>query len=323
VVACVALVSLFTVFIHVKFLGLSFYEGQEMERMTSVVEGRSGTPWQYRPVMARVVLAVVDAFRAAGIPRPVGSAFVAVRLAQNLLVFLLAIAYYRKLGLSTFAALIGISLVAWGMTHSHYDNGMSFDTYTDNILFLIAGLLILNGKLVWLIPLMLVAPFNRETSGCIPLMLLGSQLTWRPKPHASRKAWAVFAVTALWYAAVIIGLRVHYGLQPYIVPTCGKSPIMPLLIYNVSWHRTWVHLFGTLGIMPLLAVLSYRAFPHALKAFLWAIVPLWMVVHFTCAQAAETRLFLVPQIMVFVPGALLGLRYWQEKARTGPAPSGR
>ena len=307
-------------FIHVKFLGLSFYEPQEMGRMTAVVEGRSGTPWQYRLVMAHFVLATVRAFETAGVPRPVGSAFVVVRLIQNFLVFFLAVVYYRKLGLSTFAALIGVSLVAWGMTHSHYDNGMSFDTYTDNIIYLIAGLLILSGHFVGLIPLMLLAPFNRETSGCIPFMLLGSQLTWKPRLSAPRKAWWVFAITAVWYVAVIAGLRVHFGLRPYIVPTCGKSPILPLLIYNLSWHRTWVHLFGTLGLMPLLAVLSYRAFPRALRAFFWAIVPLWLAVHFPCAQAAETRLFLVPQIMVFVPGALLGLTYWHERSRPVDAP---
>lgn len=307
--------SLFTVFIHVKLLGLSFYEDQEMGRMTSMVQGTSGTPWQYRQVMAHVVLWLVGVSQKVGVPRPVGTTFVAVRLLQNFLVFALAVLYYRKLGLSTYTALIGISLAAWGMVHSHYDNGMSFDTYTDIIFFLIAALLILRGSYAWLIPLMPIAALNRETSGCIPLMLLASQLELRPRPRVSRSVIGYFLVTMGIYAVVIVGLRLHYGLRPYIVPTCGKSPFWPLLIFNLTWYRTWVFMFATLGLLPLMAAISYRAFPRPLKAFLWAIVPLWIVIMFPFAQVAETRLFLVPQILVFVPGALFGISYWAQKER--------
>ena len=53
--------------------------------------------------------------------------------------------------------------------------------------------------------------------------------------------------------------------------------------------------------------------PRELKGFFWAMVPAWIVVHFPLSQVAETRLFLVPQFMVFVPGALFGLRYWRKR----------
>lgn len=38
----------------------------------------------------------------------------------------------------------------------------------------------------------------------------------------------------------------------------------------------------------------------------WVVVPIWFTIHALGAVMAEIRLFLVPQAMVFIPGALLG-----------------
>ena len=44
-----------------------------------------------------------------------------------------------------------------------------------------------------------------------------------------------------------------------------------------------------------------------LRVGLWTIVPLWLVVHSLAAVLAEARLLLVPQALVFIPGALFAL----------------
>ena len=81
----------------------------------------------------------------------------------------------------------------------------------------------------------------------------------------------------------------------------------------------------TLNVLPLLSALSYRAWPLALKAILWSVVPAWLVVHFLGAMAAETRLFLVPCTMVFIPGALFwyreSLRRRSERASPVASPA--
>lgn len=72
-------------------------------------------------------------------------------------------------------------------------------------------------------------------------------------------------------------------------------------------YITWVQLFGTLGVLPILAVWSARRWPRPLQAFFWAIVPVWIVVHPFVSVLAEARLFLVPLTMIFIPGALFGI----------------
>jgi hypothetical protein len=70
---------------------------------------------------------------------------------------------------------------------------------------------------------------------------------------------------------------------------------------------TWEQLLATLGIVPILAVLTYGRWPKALRIFFWVIVPIWVGVHFVAALVAETRLMLVPQALVFTRGALFGI----------------
>ena len=155
-------------------------------------------------------------------------------------------------------------------------------------------------------------------------MLLFSQMTLRPTFKLPPRGilWIVVGCLALWLA-IVGGLRVVYGMRPYIVPTAGVEPILPLLTFNLTWWRTWVFLFATLGLLPLMALISWKAWPPPLRRFFWAVVPVWFPVHFALAHAPETRLFLVPQVLIFVPGALLGLRYYGTRSPADPSPAPR
>lgn len=309
----IAALSIYFVHYQITFMGLDWYETVQWGRTLKVIHGDSGTPWQYRLFTEGLVYGLVRAFEGFGIPRPIGMAFVAVRLIQCVATFSLAIAFYRRLGLTLIEALLGLSLLVWGMGHGLYDTDMTFNTYTDMCFFLIAGLIILKDKPLWLIPLMCVAPLNRETSGCIPVMLLFSAVTLHPRfTLPPRRILLIVGMCLALWVAIVGGLRLVYGFRPYIVPTAGKEPILPLLIFNLTWWRTWVFLFATLGLMPLMALASWRAWPEPLRRFFWAVVPVWFPAHFALAHAPETRLFLVPQVLIFIPGALLGLRYFRS-----------
>lgn len=313
VLLCALCLSLATVAYQMMFMGLSWYETVQWERTLRVMHGESGTPWQYRLFTESTVYALVQLFTALDLHRPVGAAFVLVRLVQNCGAFVMAVVFYRHLGLSVRTGLLGVSLLAFGMGHALYDGDLTFNTYTDLSLFLIAGTLIVRRRFGWLIPLMLLAPFNRETSGCICFMLLFSQIEWRSRLHVDRRVLVIFAICLLEWAAIVGGLRLVFGVRPYIVPTAGVSPILPLLTFNLTWWRTWVFLFATLGLMPMMALASWKAWPRDLQRFFWAVVPVWFPLHFALAHAPETRLFLVPQILIFIPGALLGIRYWAAR----------
>lgn len=320
----IALLSVYFVHYQITFMGLDWYETVQWERTLRVIHGESGTPWQYRLFTEGLVYGLVRLLEYTGVERPIGMAFILFRLVQSVVTFTLALLYYRKLGLSFFEGLLGIALLTWGMCHGLYDTDMTFNTYTDMSIFLAAGLLILHHRPVWLIPLMCIAPLNRETSGCIPMMLLFSAFVFQPRwQWPSRKTLLIVAATLLLWVAIVGGLRLIYGMRPYIVPTAGKKPILPLLMFNLTWWRTWVFLFATLGLVPLMALLSWNAWPTTLRRFFWAVVPVWFPAHFALAHAPETRLFLVPQVLIFIPGALLGLRYYGTRSAADPPPAPR
>lgn len=322
---CAAILSAYTVHFQIQFMahqgGLAWYEKVQWERTCQVMHNEQGTPWQYRLFTDSIVYATVRLFEAAGVPRPIGAAFVLIRLAQNMLLFCLAVAYYRRLGATGVEALLGISLLSAGMCHGLYDTDMTFNTYTDISLFLIAALLILSRKFRWLVPLMVISSLNRETSGCIPFMLLLSQIEWRNGPRVPRRILVLFGVCLAIWVCIAGGMRLPFifGMKPYIVPTAGKKPILPLLWFNLTWWRTWVFLFAVLGLMPLLALASWRGWPITLRRFFWAIVPVWFPAHFCLAHAPETRLFFVPQALVFIPGALLGISCWLQTSPLVPS----
>ncbi len=322
IVVCALILSFYTVYYQMQFMGLEWYETVQWDRTQKVIQGESGTPWQYRLFTEGIVYSMVRFFELLGIHRPVGVAFILVRFLQNTLAFSLAVWFYRKLGLNLIQGLWGIALLAYGMCHGLYDGDLTFNTYTDISIFLTAGLLILYNKPLLLIPLMLIAPFNRETSGCIPFMLLFAY--WPGMKTAQIYSWKkIILVTAIclgFWIMIVSGLRLVYGVRPYIVPTAGKSPIIPLLTFNLTWWRTWVFLFATLGLMPFLAMASWRAWPIPLQRFFWAVVPVWFPIHFSLAHAPETRLFLVPQVLIFIPGALFGLTFWAARSRVSPGP---
>ena len=82
---------------------------------------------------------------------------------------------------------------------------------------------------------------------------------------------------------------------------------LEFLRYNLGHYQSWLNLFGTMGILPIMALVSSPRWPRDLKAVFWLVVPIWFLIHFTASMVDESRLFLVPQALVFVPGALLGL----------------
>ena len=303
---CAILFSLFTVFYQVTQLGLGYLETTQVNRHLRVLQGHAGNAYQYRILSEYLVEGLILALTNLGFPQPITSAFILFRIFQNTLIFLLAAFYYQKLGLNTYVILIGLSLLAWGMTHGLYDSDLQFNTYSDVIFYLAAGLIILLGQCAWLIPITGLAALNRETSGLIPLMLIAYTL-WTNSRNKPRKiALMIAAVSCGLYGIIFFSLRHAYGEQPLIVHN-GVQLGREFFVYNISQYETWVQLFGTMGILPLMAIFSFRQWPDGLRAFFWAIVPIWFLVHPFVSIMAETRLFLVPFALIFVPGALFGI----------------
>jgi hypothetical protein len=307
VLGCALLLSLFTVFIQVKVAWPDYFvRGEQLRLHRAVLAGKAGNPWQYRVLPELCVEAAIRFIAKTGLPRPTTIAFIAVRLLQNVLLFVLAFAYYRRLGLDFKLALVALSLLAYSMTHSLYDSDLQFNTYGDVTFYLAAGLIVLSRRYLWIVPLTCLAALNRETSGLMPFLVLAEALALRPRALPQTRLLLVAGTALAAYAIIFVVLRHIYGPQE-LITAYGNRPGLPTLRYNLFRPQTWIQLFGTLGVFPILAVASIRQWSAALRGLFWVMVPIWCLVHPFTSIMAESRLFLVPMALVFLPGALLGV----------------
>ena len=297
--------GLFSTEQFVRARGIDYLEhAQQITNYEAILAGHAGNPWQYRVFSAFVMNVVLTLASHVNVPHHVAYSLIALRVILDTLILLLSVVYYRKLRLSLPHALIGMAVLAWGMSYSYYNSDLSFNTFFDVFFYLLAGIFILREGFIWIVPITLLAAFNRETSGFIPFMLLFYAIFVLPKDSPRRRdAYLIFAAAAAVYALVFVGLRLAYGPQELLV-SHGHYPGLPLLTFNLSQKLTWEQLMATLSIIPILALLGYPKWPASLRVFFWVVVPLWFGIHAAAAVMAETRLFLVPQALVLIPGAL-------------------
>lgn len=318
VLFCLGILALaiFTTIEHVNILGLDYLDkGAQVQRHRAVLEGNAGDPWQYRVLSAYLVEGTLQLCRSLGI-RAYSVGFIWFRVLEDAAIFLLAFMYYRRLGLSAPQAMIGISLLAWGMSYATFDSDLQFNTYLDVVFYLLAGVFVLSGKLYAVIPLTLLAALNRETCGLIPFLFLFSFYRKGDRAVQTKVLVACGLAMAL-YVAVFIGVRLYFGAQTVFVPY-DQHIGWELFDFNVGRPLTWYRLLATLGFLPVLTALGYRYIPPQLKLFIWVILPVWFAVHLFAAVMAETRLFLVPLALVFVPGALFFCRGKETPGHVNP-----
>ena len=300
------LLSIATTYAQVDDVTFRFIRIQQEKVHQEMLRGVAGNPWQYRILADWMIDPLMNLFVTRDILNPKPSAFIFFRFLQCLLIFIGAGVYYRKLGLSLVANLLGLSMLAWGMSHCLYNSDLSYNVFFDIAFYLIAAVLIMDGRFVWIPLLLIPAALNRETSLLIPFMLL-SFVYFGDKSAKSMRSVVIFsAVSLIVFLLIFVGLRNYYGEQPFLTAD-GYYPGIGLLVLNLSRIVTWEQLLITLGIIPFLAIFCYRNWHRTLQIFFWVVVPVWLVVHFFAALVAETRLLLVPQALIFIPGALFGI----------------
>jgi hypothetical protein len=299
---------LLTVIVQAREMGFERLQegGFQVQNHEEVLQGKRGNPFQYRILSEWIVEGFIQAFKAWGIPSPSAVGFLAFRILQNILIFTLAAYYYRKLGLNQFAAILGISLLAWSFTQALYGADLQFNTYGDILFYLAAGLAIAHRRVNWVIPITFLAAFNRETSLLIPFLLVAAYIEMKPTISLPRNIFTVVGVSLALFAVVFIGLRIAFGPQELIVPY-GYHIGMELFTYNLTLPATYIEVFGVLGLLPIMAIVARKQWPDLLVRFFWALVPIWFVVHLFASILAESRLLLVPQALIFIPGALFGV----------------
>ena len=306
------LLSLITGFSQIKTEGLGWQEDHYMPQLDAVVAGEATAPAQYRLLTDYAVVAVCRVAEAMGVPRPIGLTFVALRLLQNGLLFGLSWCFYRKMGLHSYAIVIGLSALAWGMTQSNYGSDLAFNAYTDILFYLCGALVLLYRRYPLLVPLSALVALNRETGGLLPVLALVCALPAFGVVGKRRDLLHAGLVSLVLFGAIQLALHIYFGARDWAVHPSGATPGLSMLAYNLGNDGAWGHVAGTLGIVPVLALISHRRWHPLLRPLFWAVVPVWLVNHLLCAPLDVSRVLLLPMVLVFVPGMLCGLQPQEE-----------
>jgi hypothetical protein len=296
--------------LQLEMLGAEFYkpvqeaiETVQLPRHMAVLNGNAPNPWQYRVFSEWILEAFIYiSSRFLKLDNAVYISLLGLRVFQNFILLTLAYMYFVKLGITKTVCAYGVFLLAGGMMHVFYQSDLSFNTYFDVMFFLLASILILSEKYVWLLVLMVFAALNRETSVMIPVFLIA--WSWLGQSRDRAKALISGLIGLLIWGLVFAALRLYYPNAPMFKLGDELLPGWELFRYNLSVPKMPILLFQTLGFLPLVGVIVYRRWHLFLRICFLLLVPAWILVHAFSSVWAETRLFLVLLAVVFVPAVL-------------------
>lgn len=308
--ACYIITSVYVVFKHSTDLNaISLYE--TTARHQRMLDGNSEffNPWQYRVLGTYSAEYFYQTLHVVSDKITRIHAFLLFRIGQNILIFIALHFYLLALGIrNPWMIVFGSILTGFCMATSTFNSDLSFNTYFDILFYLIAAWLILTKKLVWIVPLTFFAALNRETSLLIPFMMLAPFIPGKLR-NIPKTNLILSAIALIVFVMVFVSVRMYYGYQP-AVGIHGFNSFTDYLKFNFSFLRLYPELIGTLTFIPFIVLLFFKRLPLILKQWFWLICPVWVVVHFMHSTVVETRLFLVPQVLILIPAFLWLVEHW-------------
>lgn len=284
---------------------------EQLVRHQRMLDGNSEffNPWQYRIFSTYFSEAFAGAVQFVMPSIGKALAFLGLRFIQNIAIFLLAGIYFRKLGIKNpWLRLSGNLILGFCMAHSVFASDLSINTYFDIMFYLVAGILIMKGKYFWVVPLMLVAAMNRETSALIPLMMIIPAINLKNRLIDKNRFWAGVA-SGVVFVIVFFSIRAYYGHRE-AMGINDMNSVREFLVFNLTFKRMYLQMIGTLAFLPIVVILFLNKLSPILRTWFWIVVPVWFVIHLCYAAAVESRLFLVPQALIFVPAFLQIINHW-------------
>ncbi|MEZ4883518.1 MAG: hypothetical protein R3E32_02185 [Chitinophagales bacterium] len=312
---CIVLLSGYALASHYFEMGYTnIIDTMQYDRHQRLLAGESPffNPWQYRVLApyAIEVLAQIGLTLGLSTAKTYFAVFMGFRFLEHLVIFGLAYLFYRKFTANSYLILFAFIPLSYAMSRAVFDSDLSFSTYLDVIFFLLAAVCLWYERpLWWFVPLCILAAFNRETAVLIPIFLMVDSVNWnglQSRVH-SLPQLKVGALCLVLFVAIIVSLRMHYGYPQRVAPD-----ISYILWLNCYLGHTHFWTFGMFNILPLLTFMVFRYLPTRLKLLFWVIVPIWFVIHYSMTACHESRLFLVPTVLVFMPAALVLIDKNQE-----------
>lgn len=239
--------------------------------------------------------------------------FLFFRFCLNFLVFTLAFCLWRYFVSNHWLIFLGQIFLSLAMGNAVIASDLTFNTYLDNVFYLLAACMIVyKSNRLWFIPLTIAAAFNRETAMLIPGLYFISHVDF--KAFSLRKlnikdigfpslnVWLLTVLLYVLFITIFISVRLYYG---YVAPQIWKVPsgfaMVKLNLASSVAAKGYFEMIGVFGVIPFILLYTFKRFPAIMKTWFLALVPVWFAVHIYSVVIYQTRLFLVPVILVFLP----------------------
>jgi len=239
--------------------------------------------------------------------------FIFLRFVEHLFIFFLAWKLWAAFVKNKWLIFLGINFLALALGNAVTAADLSFNTYMDIILYLLtANIIVYNRDARWLIPITILAAFNRETGILIPALYFISKtgftdfsfkkFNFKDIIFPKKETWYFVIILYIIFISIFIGLRWYYGYQPQQTWKARAGlPMLKLNLLSAAGVKAYMELIGTFGVIPLIILYKFKSFPHLLKKWFIFLVPVWFAVHYVTVVAYQTRLFLVPMVIIILP----------------------
>lgn len=288
-----------------RYYGRNYVRITDYNRHNSRILGQAEAPSRYRllsPWIQEVFLRVS--------PIQSGNSYeinsFIFRLFQNTAFLLVAWAYFRSFEFGVATSLLGLGILMYGMNNAFWQADLSCHTYTQLILLLLAGLTI-NCKRssfeILILPLTILGALNREEAVFFPIMLLIARASpnwpWFPQ----KRTLVIGVVSLIAFVATYAAVHHFVGNAPYSLGRYGFPPGFENFFCNIRNSRTWLGLAQMYSFLPFV-LLFWEYWPAMLRRYLIAVGIPWLCAQFIFGATDETRLFLGPLALIFIPAAL-------------------
>jgi hypothetical protein len=239
--------------------------------------------------------------------------FILFRFFEHLLIFYLAWRLWSYFVSNKWLIFFGINFLALALGNAVAVADLSFNTYMDIILYLGTANIIVYKKNPWLLlPITILAAFNRETGIMIPALYFISQVDFtnfrfigkslKTIGFPARKVWLFTILLYVLFFAIFIGLRLYFGYKPQQVWKAPAGlPMLKLNLFSAVGAKAYMELLSTYGVIPLIILYKFKSFPYLLKKWFLFLTPIWFAVHYVSVVAYQTRLFMVPFAVIMIP----------------------
>ncbi|NII23513.1 hypothetical protein HB364_00370 [Pseudoflavitalea sp. X16] len=249
--------------------------------------------------------------------------FTALRFAINVLIYLLTFSIFACFTRNNWLNALGVLLVSLAMGNAVYNSDLALNTYLDLLLFLwMACIVLYKGNDWWILSITILGALNRETALLIPgLYFLASVVdTSRGKPlpgikwlrNPTGRTWTITAVSVVAFLLIFIAIRLYYGFRP---PGMQEDynlsfgwTLIKINAFSRQALRTYSEIYGVLGFLPFICLLTFRYNSMLLRVWAVVLVPAWIGLHFVTSVAGESRYYIVTLILVLVPMLLEMIR---------------